>query len=341
MWQLERGGCRSGRSRRHSFAFVESSAAPTRARHNGWEPTLSRPPQHVVHCTKKAADLLTCPAIAAETQSMDAELTPLSFLRRSAEVYPDKTAIVYGDRRHTYREFAAEATGGRRTPLGGRRARRPRRLPAAQRPRDARRALRRAAGGRGARRDQHPAVHRGDPLHPRPLRVQAAGGRRGAYPMVAPVARRAEDREEIITVVDPGEPGRRHRLRRHLRRPARPRPRRRAARGTVGRRRTGADLDQLHVRDHGPAQGRDVHPPRRVPELPRRGRALRAQLRQRLPVDAADVPLQRLVHAVGRHGDRRHARLPARGARRRDLAADHASTASPTSTARRPSSPRS
>jgi fatty-acyl-CoA synthase len=38
------------------------------------------------------------------------QLTPLAFLRRSAEVYPDKTAIVYGDRRHTYREFAAEAT---------------------------------------------------------------------------------------------------------------------------------------------------------------------------------------------------------------------------------------
>jgi fatty-acyl-CoA synthase len=37
-------------------------------------------------------------------------LTPLAFLRRSADVYPDKTAIVYGDRRHTYAEFAAEAT---------------------------------------------------------------------------------------------------------------------------------------------------------------------------------------------------------------------------------------
>ena len=37
-------------------------------------------------------------------------LTPLAFLRRSAEVYPDKTAIVYGERRHTYAEFAAEAT---------------------------------------------------------------------------------------------------------------------------------------------------------------------------------------------------------------------------------------
>jgi fatty-acyl-CoA synthase len=37
-------------------------------------------------------------------------LTPLSFLHRSAEVFPDKTAIVYGDRRHTYAEFAAETT---------------------------------------------------------------------------------------------------------------------------------------------------------------------------------------------------------------------------------------
>jgi fatty-acyl-CoA synthase len=37
-------------------------------------------------------------------------LTPLTFLRRSAEVYPDKTAIVYGERRQTYAEFAAETT---------------------------------------------------------------------------------------------------------------------------------------------------------------------------------------------------------------------------------------
>ncbi|KAA9155155.1 long-chain-fatty-acid--CoA ligase [Amycolatopsis acidicola] len=37
-------------------------------------------------------------------------LTPLAFLERSAEVFPDKDAIVYGDRRTTYREFAAEAT---------------------------------------------------------------------------------------------------------------------------------------------------------------------------------------------------------------------------------------
>ena len=37
-------------------------------------------------------------------------LTPLSFLQRTAEVFPEKPAIVYGDRSTTYREFAAEAT---------------------------------------------------------------------------------------------------------------------------------------------------------------------------------------------------------------------------------------
>ncbi len=34
------------------------------------------------------------------------ELTPLSFLERSALVYPDKIAVVHGDRRYTYRQFA-------------------------------------------------------------------------------------------------------------------------------------------------------------------------------------------------------------------------------------------
>ncbi|CRK50741.1 Fatty-acid--CoA ligase [Rhodococcus sp. RD6.2] len=36
------------------------------------------------------------------------ELSPLRFLERSASVFPDRTAIVHGDRRYTYREFGAE-----------------------------------------------------------------------------------------------------------------------------------------------------------------------------------------------------------------------------------------
>ena len=37
-------------------------------------------------------------------------LTPLCFLARAADVFSDKTAIAYGDRRTSYSEFAAEAT---------------------------------------------------------------------------------------------------------------------------------------------------------------------------------------------------------------------------------------
>src|SRR5690606_11444297 len=37
-------------------------------------------------------------------------LTPLAFLKRSAEVFPGKTAYAFGDRRATYEEFAAETT---------------------------------------------------------------------------------------------------------------------------------------------------------------------------------------------------------------------------------------
>jgi fatty-acyl-CoA synthase len=33
------------------------------------------------------------------------ELTPIHFLRRSAYMFPEKTAVVYGERRHTYREL--------------------------------------------------------------------------------------------------------------------------------------------------------------------------------------------------------------------------------------------
>ena len=50
-----------------------------------------------------------------------------------------------------------------------------------------------------------------------------------------------------------------------------------------------------------------------------------------LPVDAADVPLQRLVLHLGGDRGRRHPRLPAHRRRRRDLAAAARPRASPTS----------
>ena len=42
----------------------------------------------------------------ARNAANEAPLTPLSFLERSAAVYPDKTAVIHGARSFTYREFA-------------------------------------------------------------------------------------------------------------------------------------------------------------------------------------------------------------------------------------------
>ena len=85
------------------------------------------------------------------------------------------------------------------------------------------------------------------------------------YPTVAPVAGELKTVEEIITVIDPVEPGRRHRLAASPTTTCSPAAATTTSRG--GRRRGRHDLDQLHVRHDGPAQGRDVPPPRRAPEL--------------------------------------------------------------------------
>ncbi len=135
-------------------------------------------------------------------------LTPLTFLQRSAEVFPDKTAIVYGDRRHTYAEFAAEVTrvahalrgsgigqGDRvayllpnvpemlvahfAVPLAG--------------------AVLVAINTRLATEEvRYILDHSGAKL----LVVDAA-----LYPTVAPLVRRLKTVEEIITIVDPAQPG--------------------------------------------------------------------------------------------------------------------------------------
>ena len=49
--------------------------------------------------------VLTLPPSRLAGKAYRSELSPVSFLRRSAYVYPTKVAVVHGDRRITYREF--------------------------------------------------------------------------------------------------------------------------------------------------------------------------------------------------------------------------------------------
>ena len=91
--------------------------------------------------------------------------------------------------------------------------------------------------------------------------------------------------------------------------------------GRAGRRVAG-HLPELHLRHDGQPQGRRLPPPGGSPERRRQHPHLGHAPAQRLPVDAADVPLQRLVLPLDGGGERGHERLPARGGRRGDLPAD-------------------
>ena len=90
-------------------------------------------------------------------------------------------------------------------------------------------------------------------------------------------------------------------------------------------RRMGRDLAQLHLGHHRRSEGRGLSPSRRVSARDRQCRHLRHGQASGLSVDAADVPLQRLVLPVVDLGGGRHACVPARGARGGDV-----STRSPT-----------
>ena len=67
----------------------------------------------------------------------------------------------------------------------------------------------------------------------------------------------------------------------------------------VARQRGSPDRRGLHERHDGHAQGRRLHAPRRLSRRARRPRRDAPRAGQHLPLDAADVPLQRLVLHVG------------------------------------------
>jgi len=273
----------------------------------------------------------------------DAARVPAPLGRGLSREDRDRARGVALDLRRVRRRRPAPRAG----PAGvGDRARRPGRGAAAQRARDARRPLRRPVGRGGARCGEHAARVGGGPLHPRPLRGDAPRRRLGTVGDGGAAALRVPlDGSGAAALRVPLDGSGAAALRvppggRHARRPGGtgrgddprrselggpPRPRRgRGARrrggpALGGRRRALDDHHQLHLGHDGATQGRPIPPSRRIPERPRRDRPLRTRPVVGVPVDAADVPLQRLVHAVGDHRGRRDARVPARGAGRRDL----------------------
>ena len=106
--------------------------------------------------------------------------------------------------------------------------------------------------------------------------------------------------------------------------------RRRAARGRVG-----GDRAQLHLGHHRQSQGRGLSPSRRLSERDREHPRVVDAAASGLSLDAADVPLQRLVLSLDRDGDGGDACLPAPRRGEADLRGDRATTASPTCAARR------
>ena len=91
----------------------------------------------------------------------------------------------------------------------------------------------------------------------------------------------------------------------------------------------------LHLGHDGRSQGRGLPPPRRLPQRAGQRARLRAHAAVGLPVDAADVPLQRLDLHLGRDRGGRHPRLPAQGRSRRSSSRPSRATASRTCAARR------
>ena len=94
-------------------------------------------------------------------------------------------------------------------------------------------------------------------------------------------------------------------------------------------RRVVPDCRRLHQRDHRTTQRGHVPPPGRLSPEPGHGVSRRAGSGQRVPLDPADVPLQRLVLHLGRDGRRRHPPVPAPGRPGDGVGHDRASSGHP------------
>ena len=244
-------------------------------------------------------------------------LSPLPFLERAAAVYPRHTAVIHGPLRRTYAEFYA----------------RTRRLASA---------LAKRGIGRGdtvsvmlANTPAMLEAHYGVPMTQGVLntlntRLDAAiiaFSLDHAETKVLIIDREfsktvkealalAKVKPLVIDYDDPEYSGARRAARQHRIRGFR-RAGRSGLRLEAAGRRMGRDRAQLHLGHHRRPEGRGLSPPRRAPAGARQYRHLRHGQASGVSLDAADVPLQRLVLPVVDLGRRRHACVPARGARGR------------------------
>ena len=223
-------------------------------------------------------------------------LTLKDFLERAELVYGDRVAVVDepnppggGLGRFTYAQFGEMA---RSLAVGARRSRR-----RPERARGDRVPQRRALPGeplRCQRLRPHPGAgelppqRRGDPLHPRTLRAL-----RCCWSIPSWTSRCATSRSSTASCSAP--------------RATRSSSCARAPAEALGAGRERHRVDQLHLRHHRAAQGRAAHPPQLLAQRGDLRLAPGPERSRRLPAHAADLPLQRLGHAV--RGDR-HGRAP-------------------------------
>ena len=249
-------------------------------------------------------------------------LTPLSFLARAATVYPDVTAIIHGA---TLLDLPGVLCARQKARIGAgaarHQARRHRFGHARQHAGHGRGALRRADDRRRAQHPQHAARRRHHRLHARPCRGQGADHRPRIFQGDEGRARARQGKAAGHRLRRPGICRRRRTPRRSGIRGFPERRRRRFRLADAGRR-VGRDLAQLHVGHDRRSEGRRLPSSRRLSARDRQRHHLRHAAAPDLSVDAADVPLQRLVLSVDAVDRRRHACLPAGGARGADLRRD-------------------
>ena len=246
-------------------------------------------------------------------------LTPLQFLERSAAVFPDHVAIIHGKLRRNYRDFYARA----------------RRLASALQKRGIKRGdtVSVVLANTPAMLEAHYGVPMaGGVLNTINTRLDAAVNAftldhadakvlivdREFSKVMKEALKQAKVKPLVIDYDDPEFTGDGEKLG-ALEYEEFSERRRSGFRLADAGRRMGRDLAQLHVRHHRRPEGRGLSPSRRLSAGAGQHHHLRHGQASGLSVDAADVPLQRLVLSLVDLGGDRHACVPARGARAGDV----------------------